>query len=55
MSGEPYFVHVLKQLKFWLHWRDLQTIVAGLLHDVLEDTEIAETEIEKNSVQIFYF
>ncbi len=48
MSGEPYFVHVFETAKILASLGvDLQTIVAGLLHDVLEDTEIAETEIEK--------
>ncbi len=48
-SGEPYIQHslhtafVLAQIK-----ADIETIVAGLLHDVPEDTEYTLTDIEKN-------
>ncbi|SNR75134.1 RelA/SpoT family protein [Desulfurobacterium atlanticum] len=47
-SGEPYFSHpaevayILAELKM-----DIQTIVAGLLHDVVEDTDATIEEIEK--------
>ncbi len=49
VSGEPYINHclhtafVLAQLK-----ADLNTIIAGLLHDVPEDTEYTLEQIEKN-------
>ena len=45
-SGEPYFIHpvavanILADLNM-----DDETIVAGLLHDVLEDTEVTEEEL----------
>ncbi|MDO8592295.1 MAG: RelA/SpoT family protein [bacterium] len=48
-SGEPYIQHclhtafVLTQIK-----GDLETVVAGLLHDIPEDTEYTLAEIEKN-------
>lgn len=48
-SGEPYIQHclhtafVLVQIK-----ADLETIIAGLLHDIPEDTEYTLADIEKN-------
>src|SRR3989338_120870 len=48
LSGEPYFVHVFETAKAIAQLgMDEQTIVAGILHDVLEDTKITEKEIEK--------
>ncbi|MBY0376562.1 RelA/SpoT family protein [Patescibacteria group bacterium] len=48
MSGEPYFIHVVETAKNIAHLgMDTKTIVAGLLHDVLEDTEVSEEELEK--------
>lgn len=47
-NGEPYIIHtlhtafVLAQIK-----ADLHTVIAGLLHDIPEDTDITITEIEK--------
>lgn len=46
-SGEPYFQHpfevamILAELEL-----DVETIAAGLLHDVLEDTEVTRAEME---------
>ena len=45
-SGEPYIIHplcvsiILAQLEL-----DKETIIAGLLHDVIEDTEISREEV----------
>ncbi len=48
MSGEPYFSHVYETAKILAKLgMDAKTIAAGLLHDVLEDTEITEEEIKK--------
>ena len=46
-SGEPYFIHpvavsyILADMEL-----DLETIVAGLLHDVVEDTEYSYEDIQ---------
>jgi len=42
-SGEPYFIHVYETAKILAELgMDAKTIVAGLLHDVLEDTDTSE-------------
>jgi GTP diphosphokinase / guanosine-3',5'-bis(diphosphate) 3'-diphosphatase len=47
-SGEPYFTHVFETAKNIAHLNmDAVTISAGLMHDVLEDTEITEEEMQK--------
>lgn len=47
-SGEPYFIHVFETAKILAKLgMDTQTISAGFLHDVLEDTKTTEAEIEK--------
>ncbi|MCA9353568.1 bifunctional (p)ppGpp synthetase/guanosine-3',5'-bis(diphosphate) 3'-pyrophosphohydrolase [Candidatus Nomurabacteria bacterium] len=47
-SGDPYFVHVFETAKNLARYEmDATTIAAGLLHDVMEDTEISAKEIEK--------
>jgi GTP diphosphokinase / guanosine-3',5'-bis(diphosphate) 3'-diphosphatase len=49
MSGEPYFYHVFETAKILAQLgMDAETVAGGFLHDVLEDTEIQEEEIEKN-------
>ena len=46
-SGEPYFTHCAKTAKILAELRlDTHTICAGLMHDVLEDTEITRQEME---------
>ena len=46
MSGEVYFTHVFETAKTLATLgMDAQTISAGLLHDVLEDTKITEKEL----------
>ena len=48
LSGDPYFVHAFETAKILAKLgMDTQTIAAGLLHDVLEDTKITEEEIKK--------
>ncbi len=48
MNGDPYFIHVFETAKNLAKFgMDTQTIIAGLLHDVLEDTETKEEEIKK--------
>lgn len=48
MNEDPYFLHVFETAKTLADFgMDAKTIAAGLLHDVLEDTEISETEMEK--------
>lgn len=48
LSGEPYFTHVYETAKILAKLgMDAETISAGLLHDVLEDTKITEEEIKK--------
>jgi len=48
LNGEPYFIHVFETAKILAKFgMDIQTIVAGLLHDTLEDTKITEEEIKK--------
>src|SRR3989338_3870503 len=48
LNGEPYLEHVFETSKLIAKLRmDAKTIAAGLLHDVLEDTETTEEELEK--------
>ncbi len=45
-SGEPYFTHVFETAKNLALFRmDVKSIIAGLLHDVLEDTETTEEKL----------
>ena len=47
-SGEPYFTHCVKTAETLARLRlDPDTICAGLLHDVLEDTGITRLDMEK--------
>jgi len=47
-SGEPYFQHCLEVAKILANLRlDTATIVSGLLHDVIEDTETTVQGIEE--------
>lgn len=48
LSGDPYFSHVFETAKILAKLgMDTPTIVAGLLHDVLEDTKVTENEMKK--------
>ena len=48
-SGEPYIIHPLNvaYVLSFMH-ADMDTIIAAILHDVVEDTESTLDEIEKN-------
>ena len=48
-SGEPYFNHCVKTAETLIKMKlDAKTIVAGLLHDVAEDTKFTLQDIKKN-------
>jgi GTP diphosphokinase / guanosine-3',5'-bis(diphosphate) 3'-diphosphatase len=45
-SGEPYITHPIAVAEICADWRlDAQSIVAALLHDVIEDQNITKTEL----------
>lgn len=47
-NGDPYITHPLATAIILLEWNaDADTVIAGLLHDTLEDSEITEERIEK--------
>ena len=47
-SGEPYFIHPLQVAEILVDLRmDHQSIIAALLHDVLEDTEASREELKQ--------
>jgi GTP pyrophosphokinase len=49
LSGEPYFNHCLKTSQHLADWKlDETTIAAGLLHDVIEDTDRTLEDLDKN-------
>jgi len=49
VSGDPYIIHPLAVAQKLAEMRlDLTTIIAGLLHDVPEDTAVTLKEIDKN-------
>jgi guanosine-3',5'-bis(diphosphate) 3'-pyrophosphohydrolase len=47
-SGEPYLSHPLEVAHLLVDFKmDVTTVTAGLLHDVLEDTQATKAELEK--------
>ena len=47
-SGEPFFIHPLKVAEFLIDFgMDHETVIAAILHDVLEDTGTSESEMKK--------
>ncbi|MDD6255258.1 MAG: bifunctional (p)ppGpp synthetase/guanosine-3',5'-bis(diphosphate) 3'-pyrophosphohydrolase [Eubacteriales bacterium] len=48
-SGEPYIIHPVETAKILAELgMDDQTIIAGLLHDVVEDTSYSEEDLKNN-------
>jgi GTP pyrophosphokinase len=46
ISGEPYISHPIEVASILAGWHlDVQALVAGLLHDVMEDTSVTKDEI----------
>lgn len=55
-SGDPYFIHPLETAKILAELKaDTPTIVAGLLHDTLEDTNITADDIKREFGSEIYF
>ena len=47
-SGEPYIIHPLSVAKILASLRmDIETVVAGILHDTVEDTDATKQEVAK--------
>ena len=47
-TGEPYIIHPLAVMKILEEWNmDEDTIIAGVLHDTVEDTPLTLAEIEE--------
>lgn len=47
-SGEPYIIHPIATVKILASWdMDEHTLIAGMLHDVLEDTDCSEDHMEE--------
>ncbi|MDR0590958.1 MAG: RelA/SpoT family protein [Candidatus Nomurabacteria bacterium] len=47
-SGEPYLTHPLMVASFLVDWgMDIDTVIAGVLHDTVEDCDLTLEDIEK--------
>ncbi|HEX9595079.1 MAG TPA: HD domain-containing protein, partial [Candidatus Saccharimonadales bacterium] len=48
LSGEEYLIHPLSVATILIEWKmDMDSIIAGVLHDTLEDTGLALNDIEQ--------
>lgn len=48
MTGEPYIIHPIEVAKNLILWGcDYETVCAGFLHDLVEDTDITLEDLEK--------
>ena len=48
-SGEPYFFHPLRvSLLAARHWMGFPSVIAALLHDVVEDTSVTLTQVKND-------
>jgi GTP pyrophosphokinase len=46
-SGEPYIIHPLAVAEILVDWdMDIDTVIAGVLHDTVEDTDTSLEQIE---------
>jgi len=46
-SGEPYIIHPLAVAKLLIDWEmDIDSVLAGILHDTVEDTDLTLEQIE---------
>ena len=53
VSEEPYIIHPMEVVKILIGLRaDKHTLMAGFLHDILEDTETKPEEIKEPEVQV---
>ena len=47
-SGNPYYEHCIQVCIQLIHWHmDIDTLIAGLLHDTIEDTSITKKDIKE--------
>lgn len=48
-SGDPYITHCLSVADILIEWgMDIDSVLAGVLHDTVEDTDVTLEEVEKN-------
>ena len=54
-SGDPYIIHPYEVCKSLIELKlDTETVITGLLHDVIEDTKFSKLELKEN-FQIEFF